>query len=562
MKKIYLLVLSLLFTAASFSQVYNVNRIKIKSAPELTPVEPTSKVCTLDSATDELKYIEIQDFTGLPYVTLGTDQTITGTKTFNTGDVNTNIYSINSDLSRGIVSENTGLGDGIYAENTGDGTAIDIRNASEGLGTGLSIVNSSSGSALWFSSTTLSDGYVIESNYNLFDTFTLDKFGNVVANTFVKSSATSDDILLGDGSTTSLSALATTSESDTDYVNVTGDTMTGPLTLSGNFSNFITTNDLLNPTFSILHDISGNPSIAIQNASGTTVTSISGISGSVTANTFVKSSATSDDVLLGDGSTTSLTGITTGYATLAGTQTFTGTNTFNTGDTNTNIYSINTTTGTSILTDNNGNGNAIKVENNSNGYGVYINNDTNGSGVYVNNFSGGSAINVNADASSSGFIFRGTKAGTDAFTVDDDGDVRAKSYTVPGSTSDDVLLGNGSTTSKADLIQTLDKSGFIESPVLNDYIPIFRTYTAITLQSVYAMLNAAGDIDLQLYFDTDFTETGNTTIGTASTITTTAETAVNIATDPTIPAGRWVFLKVTQADTPQDLAISLTFTED
>jgi hypothetical protein len=108
----------------------------------------------------------------------------------------------------------------------------------------------------------------------------------------------------------------------------------------------------------------------------------------------------------------------------------------------------------------------------------------------------------------------------------------------------------------------LNKTLVIETPAATDYIPIFRTYTAITIQEAYGMLQNTGDVDVRLYWDTDFAESAPTAIGTVTTLTAQTEASINIATDPTIPADRWVFLDIPEATTPQTVVIDLRYTED
>lgn len=76
------------------------------------------------------------------------------------------------------------------------------------------------------------------------------------------------------------------------------------------------------------------------------------------------------------------------------------------------------------------------------------------------------------------------------------------------------------------------------------------------------MLNAAGDVDITLYWDTDFAETAPNAIGTTTTLTTTSEATVNIASDATIPADSWIFVDITEATTAQTVVVNIRYTED
>jgi hypothetical protein len=76
---------------------------------------------------------------------------------------------------------------------------------------------------------------------------------NVTANSFIKSGATSDDILLGDGTTKTIASIA-----DDRFVNVDGDTMTAPLTVDNDIyiGKFGTTSSFL--------DISGGNGLYVR----------------------------------------------------------------------------------------------------------------------------------------------------------------------------------------------------------------------------------------------------------------------------------------------------------
>lgn len=109
---------------------------------------------------------------------------------------------------------------------------------------------------------------------------------------------------------------------------------------------------------------------------------------------------------------------------------------------------------------------------------------------------------------------------------------------------------------------SLTKTITIEAPANTDYFPLFRTDVAITIQEAIGMLNAAGDVDVRLYWDTDFAETAPTAIGATTTLTTTSEASVSIATDATIPADSWIFIDIPESTTPQTVSVSVRYTED
>lgn len=110
--------------------------------------------------------------------------------------------------------------------------------------------------------------------------------------------------------------------------------------------------------------------------------------------------------------------------------------------------------------------------------------------------------------------------------------------------------------------QVLTKTIIIEAPTNTDYFPVFRTDVAITIQEALGMLNAAGDVDVRLYWDSDFAETAPTAIGTTTQLSSTSATTVNISSDATIPADRWVFVDIPEATTAQTVTVNIRYTED
>jgi hypothetical protein len=109
---------------------------------------------------------------------------------------------------------------------------------------------------------------------------------------------------------------------------------------------------------------------------------------------------------------------------------------------------------------------------------------------------------------------------------------------------------------------SLTKTITIEAPTSSDYFPLFRTDVAITITEAISMLNAAGDVDVRIYWDTDYAETSPTAVGTATTLTTTSEASVSIASDATIPANSWIFIDIPESTTPQTVCMNIRYTED
>ena len=134
--------------------------------------------------------------------------------------------------------------------------------------------------------------------------------------------------------------------------------------------------------------------------------------------------------------------------------------------------------------------------------------------------------------------------------------------TLAGNSDDAVPTEQAVKTYVDGLIPSLTKTITIESPTNTDYFPLFRTDVAITIVEAIGMLNAVGDVDVRLYWDTDFAETAPTAVGTTTTLSTTAEATVNIGSDATIPADSWIFIDIPESTTPQTVTVSVRYTED
>src|SRR5690606_28404263 len=144
------------------------------------------------------------------FVTLDTDQTITGTKTFDTGDSDSNIISNNSGSNLGIESINTSDGKGIsslntsdggdiYSLNTGVGVAIHANNQSSGdgvfvfnssTGEGVKVINSDEGNAVVVNGFLFSTGFNFVGQNEGTNTYTVSKEGDINANSFIKDGGT------------------------------------------------------------------------------------------------------------------------------------------------------------------------------------------------------------------------------------------------------------------------------------------------------------------------------------------------------------------------------------
>lgn len=131
-------------------------------------------------------------------------------------------------------------------------------------------------------------------------------------------------------------------------------------------------------------------------------------------------------------------------------------------------------------------------------------------------------------------------------------------------TNGQALIANSSTATGLEWqnLPEQSKTIILEAPADADYIPIFRTDVAITIQEALGALMDTGDVDIRLYWDTDLANTSPTAIGASTTLTTTTEAAVDISTDATIPANSWIFLDVGTVATPQTTVVNIRYTED
>lgn len=133
---------------------------------------------------------------GTNYVDLITNQTIYGNKGF--ADVTDFL---------GIRIDNGGSNRGLHVINNGDVEGVFIR-------------STDSGDSLVINDSTTATGTPLQIQKDGITKFTVDGNGQAMATSFVKSGSTSDDVLLGDGSTTSLSALGSGNQDLQSVLNV------------------------------------------------------------------------------------------------------------------------------------------------------------------------------------------------------------------------------------------------------------------------------------------------------------------------------------------------------
>jgi len=93
----------------------------------------------------------------------------------------TGINSVNYVGGIGIYSNNAATGQGIYSNNASTGLGIYSNNAS--TGTGILSYNTLSGNGIVSNGTAASTGFIYVGQNNTINTFTVDKFGNIICNT-------------------------------------------------------------------------------------------------------------------------------------------------------------------------------------------------------------------------------------------------------------------------------------------------------------------------------------------------------------------------------------------
>jgi hypothetical protein len=215
------------------------------------------------------------------YVSLLTNQTISGSKTFDTGTTLPRIIVQNGNDTTGIVVENDNAGRGISIDNNDTGQGIFIRNIGAGTGllldnsgsagntgivlnhyddlsNGMHINNYSSGSGLLITNHTIigdddtagvsvihpnvGSRKAFRSEYQGFEVFSVNAKGAVSAWKYIVDGKTNDDILLGDGTTKSASLI--TGSADTGNWTFSGDILSGGgISLNAN-TNYITATTL------------------------------------------------------------------------------------------------------------------------------------------------------------------------------------------------------------------------------------------------------------------------------------------------------------------------------
>lgn len=135
---------------------------------------------------------------------------VNGIKLINNGTVLSKVLGIdNTSAGFGALINNTSSGHGLYIvnNNTGFGTQIDNTSSGKGLfivnastGNSISLDNQAgNGTALVINGGASSTGLLIVGKNNTADTFTLDKLGNITANSFTKTGGTAQQILLANG---------------------------------------------------------------------------------------------------------------------------------------------------------------------------------------------------------------------------------------------------------------------------------------------------------------------------------------------------------------------------
>lgn len=96
--------------------------------------------------------------------------------------IGNNFYSENNSSGTGFFSNNTSTGEGIVSENYGIGTGISTLNTSTGIG--IKSENSSSGHGIVSNAQIAATGFNYVGQNQGVNTFTVDKFGNTIGNSF------------------------------------------------------------------------------------------------------------------------------------------------------------------------------------------------------------------------------------------------------------------------------------------------------------------------------------------------------------------------------------------
>lgn len=104
----------------------------------------------------------------------------------------------NSSSGRGLYSNNTLTGQGLWINNSNAGDGIYLNSSSTGRGLYMTLNNSSSGIVVNGSIT--STGLLYIGRNNGTDTFSVNKIGNITANSYIKQGGTSSQFLMADGS--------------------------------------------------------------------------------------------------------------------------------------------------------------------------------------------------------------------------------------------------------------------------------------------------------------------------------------------------------------------------
>jgi hypothetical protein len=297
-----------------------------------------------------------------------------------------------------IVSTPSVLG-AIQISNSNNFSPLSINQSGNGVAAINILTQLGSSNSLLINTTTTGTGLAIVSQNNGVNAFTVTKAGEVTATSFIKAGGTSAQFLKADGSVdsntylTSGNAVLTTGNQNVDGVKTF--TNSGSTQVSGiNLNNDGT---YINGVLQVKNSVNGTGVGIFNNGSG------SGI--------YVNNSST------GSG-----------------------------------IFNNQTGSGYSAYYQNQGTGIATFTSNQSTGVGASITNMGSGTAQLITNFSGstGSALVINAVASASGLSIKSQSNGTDTFTVNKTGDVKANSFVKAGGLSTEYLKADGSVSTAPD----------------------------------------------------------------------------------------------------------------
>lgn len=330
-----------------------------------------------------------------------------GLAMLNVGNAN-GFFSENQSTGNGIYTRNVAGGAGVFSENQTSGDGIKTYNLTTGRGVYSS--NYSTGAGIVSNGTAASTGFLYVGQSNGVDTFSVNKTGDVIANSF-SIGGSSSEYLMADGSVT------------TGGVGGGGGTVTNVTASLGTTGT--------NLSISVA---TGTTTPAITLNVPTASTTNRGALSSTDWNSFNNRISKSG----GDIFTGVIISTNTGASQING---FDLTNNGTTGSRIINL--VNTSTGRGLNTSNQSTGIAHYISNNAGGYGEFILNGAGGTGlgfsnagagtaILLSNFSTGKGIVVDGSTASTGLLYVGQNNGAETFSVSKTGAIAGDTLKLSG----------------------------------------------------------------------------------------------------------------------------------